>query len=277
LNASYFSPFLGDFMVQHGRLAHADEHKKKSQIRTENLNAPPLHGVGNQCAWVGCVIEKEISHARVAPITVCCAFGDRDSVGLGFTACSVIEHPVRGIEIAGTVVDLICREISITDPGSNDQHAHGLDVDEDSGDHEEIDRAELVPMPCWCAIIALLPHTIHIPVRELHDVGHECHHDGDLKPMKELDETPVDVRCRNSKNRSNEDRPASAADDGGDRCEKCTNSDEEVGVGCIARGVGGPCGPRGGGGSLCRCLLLPVAASVAVGAVTLRDSHEGRF
>jgi len=74
-------------------------------------------------------------------------------------------------------------------------------------------RSRLQVLRCFFAF--------NLPPRELQNVCHQRKHNGHLYSVEELDQTPVDITCCNSKYCPNEDRPASATDQSRDCSNYC--------------------------------------------------------
>ena len=99
-------------------------------------------------------------------------------------------------------------EVGHVFPRTYHQHAHRLGEHHDRREQQDPQRALALP------VSSLL--LLQFPPRKLQNVRHERHHDGYLHAVEESHQTPVYVARRHSEHRTNEDRPASAADEGRD-------------------------------------------------------------
>ena len=99
-------------------------------------------------------------------------------------------------------------EVGHVFPRTDHQHAHGLGEHHNRCEQQDPQRALALP------VRPLL--LFEFPPRKLQNVRHERHHDGYLHAVEESHQTPVYVARRHSEHRTNEDRPASAADEGRD-------------------------------------------------------------
>lgn len=194
-------------------LAHTNEHDYEPTVCPKDLNHPSSDSVGGESVGIFAAVEEEVLHGFMAPIRpiIILCIGNHTSVLVAEDPIGmVVPTAVSASRIfGGTSCEPICQlvggEGAVTDPASNDQHASWLKKHHWSGKHDEIDRPVHVP------VSMALAHSLHIPVRKLNDVCHEREHHRDLNAVKEANETPVDLSCRNSEHSSNEDRPASAA------------------------------------------------------------------
>jgi len=103
---------------------------------------------------------------------------------------------------------LVCRESSFADPAADDKHTNWLEQDHRDREQNDVHRPVLIPMP------APLAHPLTGPIAELYNVGHKHQHDRNLNAVEEIHEPPVDIARCNCEHCTNEDRPASAPDEG---------------------------------------------------------------
>jgi len=78
-------------------------------------------------------------------------------------------------------------------------------------------------------LIFLIP--LHRPPRKLNDIQHQRHHDSNLKSVEKIDKTARNIVRRDCKDRADQDRPASGADEGGNRGSEGADRNAEGTVG----------------------------------------------